>query len=500
MHLRNLLTAALTALLLGVAGCAGLPAVDERPPSAYLRDTSATRLARAIQPSLAAHPGQTGVALLRDGADAFTIRRTLADAAERSLDIQCYIWRDDTSGELMFDALRRAARRGVRVRLLLDDINTQGLDAKLFALDRIPGIEVRLFNPFANRSWRFIEMVTDFHRVNRRMHNKSFTADNQATIIGGRNIGDEYFDATPGIAFVDLDVLAVGPVVEQVSKDFDRYWASSLAYPVRRLLTEAPAADASAGRVPPAPEPPAESPIGRRLLAGTLPMQWSPVRLVSDDPAKAEQRATTTPNVLEQLRDVVGEPQRELLAVSPYFVPTERGMRIFADWARRGVQVSVLTNSLAANDVPAVHAGYSDRRKPLLEAGVRLFELKPEPIRPRTPRRYGSSGASLHSKAFAVDRARVFIGSLNFDPRSRDLNTEMGFVIDSPVLARELAAMFAADARDKAYEVTLTPEGELQWQDRRNGSPRTLDSEPDADLWTRFWVWLLSWLPLDWMM
>ncbi|HMN84017.1 MAG TPA: phospholipase D-like domain-containing protein, partial [Burkholderiaceae bacterium] len=173
MHLRNLLTAALTALLLGVAGCAGLPAVDERPPSAYLRDTSATRLARAIQPSLAAHPGQTGVALLRDGADAFTIRRTLADAAERSLDIQCYIWRDDTSGELMFDALRRAARRGVRVRLLLDDINTQGLDAKLFALDRIPGIEVRLFNPFANRSWRFIEMVTDFHRVNRRMHNKS---------------------------------------------------------------------------------------------------------------------------------------------------------------------------------------------------------------------------------------------------------------------------------------------------------------------------------------
>src|ERR1700720_1537138 len=288
------------ALCLGVGligGCSTLPSLENRRTSTALFDTADTRLGRAISPMVAAHPGVSGIYPLPDARDAFAARALLAQGSERTLDVQYYIWRNDMSGTLLFEALRSAADRGVRVRLLLDDNDTSGLDTLLAALNSHPNIEVRLFNPFVIREPRWIGYVTDFFRLNRRMHNKSFTADNQATIVGGRNVGDEYFAATEGVLFVDLDVMAVGPVVTEVSKEFDRYWASGSSYPVECLLpTVDPATIAeltsSARRVERDPAAVGYMNALRNLSfvhemdQGSLVLDWSATRMISDDPGK----------------------------------------------------------------------------------------------------------------------------------------------------------------------------------------------------------------------
>jgi putative cardiolipin synthase len=301
------MAAILAAMLL--QGCSQLPSLDDRNPSVSIQNTAHTRLGKAVAPLVQLHPGTSGIAALRDGHAAFAARSLLADAAERTLDVQYYIWHNDMSGAMLFNALRRAADRGVRVRLLLDDNNTSGLDTILASLDAHPNIEVRLFNPFTTRRWRVLGYLTDFSRLNRRMHNKSFTADNQATIIGGRNIGDEYFGAGPDVLFVDLDVLAIGPVVNDVSVDFDRYWASDSAYPADRVLPAvSPAAVAAQGaagslaaRNPAAldfVEALRESPFVRDLLARRLAFQWAATHMVSDDPAKGLSHASDAASVV----------------------------------------------------------------------------------------------------------------------------------------------------------------------------------------------------------
>lgn len=359
-----------------------------RTPSVSLQDTAQTRLGRVIVPLAKAHPGMSGVVPLLDGRDAFAARVRLADAAERSLDVQYYIWHKDLSGTLLLDALRRAAERGVRVRLLLDDNNTVGMDATLAALDAQPNIEVRLFNPFVVRRWRPLGYVFDFTRLNRRMHNKSFTADSQATVIGGRNVGDEYFEvAGQDLLFVDLDVLAIGPVVKDVSHDFDRYWASGSSYPASRVLprvepvvvAELAAAVLKLEREPAALaylDAIASSRFVGRLLANELAFEWAKVTMVSDDPAKGLGQAADDELMWSRLKQVMKKPVNSLELVSAYFVPGAEGVDFLSGLARSGVKVTVLTNSLAATDVAAVHAGYAKRRKPLLEAGVALYEMK----------------------------------------------------------------------------------------------------------------------------
>jgi cardiolipin synthase C len=454
---------------------------------------------------------------LPDAHEAFAARVLLAQAAERALDAQYYIWRNDRTGTLLFEALHAAAERGVRVRLLLDDKPTSGLDTTLAALDAHPNIEVRLFNPFVARHSRVLGFLTDFSRANRRMHNKSFTADNQATIIGGRNIGDEYFDATEGFVFVDLDVLAVGPVVTGVSHDFDRYWASDSSYPVDRLVPPADPArivDLAAAASVIERDPAAaaymdalhQAPVVRELLEGRLALEWAATRLVSDDPAKGLGQAAPDGLLLQRLQEVIGEPTAEMVLVSAYFVPTTAGVDAFAALAARGVTVRVLTNSLEATDVAPVHAGYARRRKPLLEAGVTLYEVRRRPSETGANTRAGrvgsagSSASGLHAKMFAVDRARVFIGSFNFDPRSAKLNTEMGVVIDSPALAQRIAAAFDSSIPANAYEVRLSDTGELYWIERRDGSWVRHDTEPGTNVWQRAGVWFLSLLPIEWLL
>ena len=494
-----------------VQGCAVLPSLEGRHASSALNDVGDTRLARSLSPLEAVHPGLSGLLILPNGPDSFAARMRLADAAERTLDVQYYIWRADMTGTLLLSALRRAADRGVRVRLLLDDNNTVGMDSLLATLAVYPNMEVRLFNPFASRSARWWQYASDFRRLDRRMHNKSFTADNRATIIGGRNVGDEYFDAGQNLLFVDLDILAVGAVVRDVSRDFDRYWSSDSAYPAERVLAHvAPGSKASldtaaeeVARAPAALEyldALARHPFVRALLERRLPLEWAVAQLVSDDPAKGLGDASMPEQRLWlQLQQRLAPPTRELELVSPYFVPAKADVEALSRLVRDGVKVTVVTNSLEATDVAAVHAGYIRRRRQLLGAGVALLEVKRASPAPLSGSALpgSSSGTSLHAKTASIDRARAFVGSFNFDPRSKELNTELGFVIDSAAIAGEIADAVDSKLASRAYRLDLTATGSLRWTERVDGKEVRYDDEPRTTFWQRLRVRLLSLLPIE---
>lgn len=475
-----------------------------------------TRLGQAQQFGEERQAGLSGVAALADADDAFAARMLLARHAERSLDVQYYIWRPDMTGIMLFEALHEAADRGVQVRLLLDDNNALPAKAYLRALDQHVNIQVRLFNPLRQRNIRWLNFVTDLPRANRRMHNKSFTADGALTIVGGRNVGDEYFGAADDVLFADLDVLAAGTVVSQVSMDFDRYWNHPAAYPLASLPGRPPrifsleelaqrsrqiaGSEAGLQFLESLREP---ARLERMILHGEG-LSWVPVRMVSDEPGKVWRRHSEETLLLSQLQEIMGDPQREVVLVSPYFVPTATGVEAFSGLVRQGVRVRVLTNSLAATDVSIVHAGYARHRKALLRAGVELYELarqQPEAV-PRTEGKKrswfaGSSGSSLHAKTFAFDRERVFVGSFNFDPRSAHLNTELGFVIESPDLATAITQAFRQDVPALAWRVRLSPQQRLLWQlDAYPQLPARLH-EPGTSRWRRFKLWWLGHLPAE---
>jgi putative cardiolipin synthase len=475
-----------------------------------LGDTDTTRLGRAGAPLVAAHPGQAGIHALAHPHDAFAARALLADAADRAIDAQYYMWHGDVTGTLLFERLWRAAERGVRVRLLVDDNNTAGLDETLAALDSHANLEVRLYNPLAHRRVRALSYILFPRRMNRRMHNKSLTVDNQTTVVGGRNVGDEYFGAGQGMVFTDLDVMAVGPIVRDVSSEFDRYWNSPSAVPAGRLLPAAGPGEvrrlesrfASLRAEPEAEEyvrALRETTLVQELLENRLTLEWTDARLVCDDPAKTldtEHRDDLL--LLPRMLELVGRPTKTMDLVSPYFVPMAGGTAVFQDLARSGVRVRVLTNSLGATDVAAVHAGYAKRRAALLDAGVKVYELKRAPGEmEHESGPGGSSSASLHAKTFAVDGAKGFVGSFNFDPRSARLNTEMGLVIESPVLARGLAEWFDTRVPLLAYEVKRTDDGDLYWIERTESGEKRYDTEPGAGFFLRTWVGFLSLLPIE---
>jgi len=436
--------------------------------------------------------------------------------AARSLDAQYYIWHGDAVGTLLWQALWHAAQRGVRVRLLLDDANTAGLDPVLAALDAHPNIEVRLYNPFTVRGSRALGYLTDFSRLNRRMHNKSFTADNEVSVVGGRNIADEYFGAAEGLGFADLDVMAIGPVVDAVSREFDRYWNSASAYDAAPFVGPRPAdpgallqprfdavlQDPRAARYLQAVR---ETPFIGELLERRLAFDWATAQVLYDDPAKTlDAGAHTDLLLLPALMQRMGAPRKSLDIVSPYFVPGESGTALLTGLARSGVQVRVLTNSLASSDEGVVHAGYAKRRLDLLRAGVQLWELKPTAVESMRMRgRLGPAQVSgLHAKTYAVDGARIFVGSFNFDLRSAHLNTEMGLVIDSAAAAAQLTRLFDADVRDLAYELRIAPGGAgLQWVEHMaDGGTVVYGADPETSVWQRLAVGFLAGLPIDWLL
>ncbi len=486
----------------------------DRVASTAIADGHDTRLGRAVAPLLAAAPaGTSGFHALAEPRNAFAARIALATNAERSLDAQYYIWHDDRAGMLLFEALWRAAERGVRVRLLLDDVNTKGLDPVLAALDAHPTLEVRLYNPFIQRSARGLGFLSDFGRLNRRMHNKSFTADNSVTIVGGRNIGDEYFAAGDGDDFADLDVVAIGPVAHETSSQFDLYWNSASAYPAAAFVG-APGSEGTRdleARFAATQSDPHSveyldavrgSSLVEELRAHRLEIEWASARIVHDDPAKTLDTSDRTDVLLfPELFQALGRPERSLDIVSPYFVPGDAGTAALTELARRGVRVRILTNSLAASDVSVVHAGYTKRRRDLLRAGISLYELKPGVAAPRDSERSGgSSGASgLHAKTYAVDGKKIFVGSFNFDPRSARLNTELGVVIESALFAGRLAGRFDTVIPLRAYEVRLAGDGDgVQWIERSAaGEEKRHDHEPETSALRRLGVQILSILPIE---
>jgi len=507
------------ALVLLVSGCASLPKNVERQPSTALANTDDTRLGRAVARRVAANPGLSGIYPLPNAREAFAARILLARAADRSLDLQYYLWHNDTTGQLLFDAVWQAAERGVRIRMLLDDANTRGLDPTIAALAAHPNIQIRLFNPFVTRGFRLGDFATDFARVNRRMHNKSFTADGQATIVGGRNVGDEYYGADSEVGFRDLDALAVGPVVRDVSREFDLYWNSESAYPAANLIPAVTSDDAARLRegweaVRQGPDALRyadairDTPLVRELLDGKLALEWTTAQVVHDDPSKVLQPlARTDLHMLPLLEQTLGSPTRELDLVSPYFVPGVDGTAGLRELSERGVKVRVLTNSLGTADVRVTHAGYSRYREDLLRAGVQLYELKPNrdsQMAREAAERQGigdSAAAGLHAKTFSVDQSRIFVGSYNLDPRSDRLNTEMGIVIASPTLAQRLSTEFDTGIPRDAYEVRLAADGRsLEWIEREGDREIRYTTEPQSSAMMRMWINFLSILPIEWLL
>jgi len=504
-----------TLLLLG--GCAGLPVDYPRTESHALEGTATTRLGRAGESALKAHPGQNGFRPLADGVDALLARIHLADAAERSLDLMYFSWQDDRIGRRLFKALLSAADRGVRVRLLLDDIGTKAKDDDLLALDDHPDIEVRLFNPVAARATPLLGALSEFNRVNRRMHNKAFVADNQRAIVGGRNVGEQYFDAHEAWNFEDLDVLVGGPVVAEVSKVFDLFWNAPMSYPIGALTAKGDASTrlgALRARFAASVEAKRDSAYSARaaarateLLSLVSPGEfWGAARLIFDDPSKVTRtRVDTTGHLMPQLQALDSELRSTLTVVSPYFVPGNAGVDWLAGLVRRGIGVTVLTNSLASTDVPAVHAGYRRYREALVDGGIRLFELRPDaflvPHDTKDTEHLSGSEASLHAKTFFFDRRAVFIGSLNLDPRSVLLNTEIGVICESAPMAETLLGELEPRLDRVAWRIDREVDGSGQsrivWIETRGDGIRRRTSEPEASAWKKLVVWFLGLLPIE---
>ena len=499
------------AALLALGGCAGLPPRPDLPAQAAIAPDAGGILDERISPAEVSHPGESGFRLVQEGTEAFLVRMQSARLASRSLDVQCYIWHADLTGVYLAQQLLESADRGVRVRLLLDDLDARAQNDGLAALAAHPNIEVRMFNPWVTRDGTLSkagEGLFHFNRVNRRMHNKSWIADNRIAVVGGRNVGDEYFGAGDEVNFVDLDFAMIGPVVRDVSAAFDEYWNSASAYPMEALDPKAVNDEALAELRPKLARRLSDEEQGRyatalrgddivrQLLAGKWPMHWSSkYEFVADDPRKVTMKKGDPgrTQVGLALLPMLQSAREKVTVISPYFVPGDEVTAAMTAAVAAGRPVQVLTNSLVANDVAAVHGGYSRYRKTLLKGGVQLWEMKPVASGGSGSSVFGSSGASLHTKAFAVDGEQLFVGSYNLDPRSTWLNCEQGVLVGDKALTGELEVLFRKQTDGAhAWRVTLE-KGDLRWSDGRE----IFDSDPKASNWRRFQAWLTRVLHLD---
>ena len=458
------------------------------------------------------------------GPDAFLARLALMANAERSLDIQYYIWHNDTTGRLLLVAMLRAAERGVRVRLLIDDVGSAPKDKTLLMLDSHPNIEVRVFNPAANRSARRVWVFSDFSRVNQRMHNKLITADSQVAIVGGRNIGDEYFETGAELNYADVDALVIGAAVAKASDCFDRYWNSPTAYGIKELAKEEPTAAERARALAALQEfergqrgqafdqAMRESPLAEEIRAGAVVFSAARITVKADDPAKVEHPGQDpSKNLMPQLAPQFAAAQERVFLVSPYFVPGKRGLEFLRQLRARGVKVAVLTNGLASTDMLPVFGKYKKYRRPLLEAGVEIYEVNPtrghespaglQQAANRTPPGGTPPRAALHGKLLVFDCREFFVGSMNLDPRSVHINTEIGLVVDAPDVAATLCGGLDMLRSQGTYRLELqkTKDGRtrLEWVGRDAGQAVRLTSEPHATSWQRVKAWFYGILPIE---
>ena len=489
--------AALTAwAALILAGCVGLPLHVHKTATFSLLHPDTTALGRTVE---LAHggPNLSGVRLLSSGDEALASLIALADRAERTLDIQYYLIHQDDSSRLLLHHLRLAAERGVRVRLLVDDLNTAGEDRRFMHLGALANVEVRVFNPFPGgrfATWtRFVASASDIPRINHRMHNKLFVADNAIAITGGRNIGDPYFTRDPHSNFIDLDVVAAGKIVPQLSATFDAFWNSKYAYPIASV-----ASPVQPEGVPQALEESAvagdASWLARELDAHDLELTWVPATVLADGPAKIASDVVpeVEVNIANNVAALMRSASQEVIVISPYFVPGPQGVALMRELVDRGVHVRILTNSLASTDSPLVHNGYARYRVALLRLGVELSEVRPK-LGQRRPRfhPFRSSNASLHAKAVVIDQKTVFIGSMNMDARSARTNSEMGIVMVSPELARQVTSLLDDISADGSYRLRLEQD-RIVWSSGEPPNENTWYSDPETTRLQRFTLRLLA--------
>ncbi len=484
-----------------LAGCVGLPQHVIKYRSEAMRSPQTTTLGRITLAIEDDNPRNlSGIRLLASGEEAFDSLIALADRAERTLDIQYYIIHQDESARILLQHVRGAADRGVRVRVLVDDLNTAGEDRRFMHLEQHANVDVRVFNPFPggrSATWtRILNSISDIPRINHRMHNKLFVADNAIAITGGRNIGDEYFTRDKRSNFIDLDVVAAGPVVPQLSASFDAFWNSKYAYPIASLA--APLANEP-------PPPPASLSnevsadaadwLARELDQGRLTLAWVPATVLADRPAKIasesspDEEVTIANNVAALMRSA----QQEVIVISPYFVPGKQGVELMRELTERGVHIRILTNSLASTDSPLVHNGYSRYRVALLKLGVEIAEVRQKlgQHRPRFHPFRGSS-ASLHAKALVIDQKTVFIGSLNMDARSARTNSELGLVIRSADIARQVTNLLDDISADGSYKLSLDHAGHIVWTSGEPGAERVWHTDPETTHLQRFLLKLVA--------
>jgi putative cardiolipin synthase len=500
----------LLALVVVATGCAAYDPTYPRSPSTAFQDYQTTTLGRLFETAASRHPGESGVEYIRYGRTALEARLALADLAERSLDLQYYIWDADISGRLLAERVVRAADRGVRVRVLLDDNSIVERDTAIARLSAHPNIQIRAFNPFRGRSSRWRDFLTDPSRVNRRSHNKVMVADNAIMIVGGRNIADHYFGVHGESNYRDLDTVAVGPVVRDASAVFDDFWNSEFAVPYAAFVDKPPTraeADAQIAqlRAKIASEP-LPYPIDEEVSAMTADMKalrnrliWAPVQVLYDPPEKARDKSSH--RIFSALDALFSNARSEVLIENAYFVPRDHGVEVAAALHARGVKVRVLTNSLASNDVVAVHSGYRKYRDDLLEQGVEIYELRPDSaMKQRWSALSWRSRAGLHAKAMVVDRRYTVIGSYNLDPRSADINTELALLVDSPEFAGKIVEFFDDGVKpENSYRVTLD-RGRLRWTTSDGGTLRVYTNEPETGWRKRFTADVLGILPIHSML
>lgn len=480
-----------------------------------------TDLVAAISEQNKIHPDLSGYHPIVTGANAFASRSILTDMATRNIDAQYYIWHDDQAGQLLLKDLWEAAERGVIVRLLIDDFNSSAaLDQQLLRFSSHPNTAVRIVNPLMHRKFQALNFVTGLPRINRRMHNKSMTFDKQITIIGGRNIGNEYLSNDQNSQFADLDVLLIGKVVADIDNSFGSYWSAPISYDIETLVTldedgptdfiegldqlgtnEKSDNQSSLSLYKSAI---ADSSIDTDLLNKRIPFRWTDMQFLSDDVGKLTKSVPADTNLVQQLRTLLGRPDKELTIISSYFVPTKDGVDTLVELADSGINIKILTNSFDATDVTAVHSGYSQWRPKLLKSGIKIYELKStaseEDRENKLWKARSQSSTSLHAKTFAIDDHQVFIGSYNVDPRSANINTEMGVIINDDELARQLHEALSDDLLSQAYEVKLTDDNHLQWHTMENGEKKVYEAEPRVDLSDHIWLTIMSWLPIDWLL
>lgn len=540
----------LLSFCLTISGCQSLPSTPHLGKSLYLTQQTAnisqmlqqdTSLIKRISATTNPDPKKlSGYYPLIASNDAFAARSVLTNLSSHSIDVQYYIWHNDEAGQLLLKDLYQAANRGVTIRLLLDDLNTDAeLDQQLLAFAQHPNIAVRLINPKTIRAITAVNFVTLLPRYHRRMHNKSMTFDHQLSIIGGRNIGNEYLRSDTQDEFVDLDVLLAGGVVKAIDESFEQYWQSPLSYDIERLVTPAknpqknqmdePFLQTLTKIAPVSPQSnlrqssqlyqiAARSVVDKQLLHKKVRFHWQPMTIVADDVKKLVRQDSPEHNLVNQLRQIIGTPTQQFTIVSSYFVPTPLGEAELATLAKDGVKVQVLTNSFHSTDVPIVHSGYSNTRKTLTQAGVTLYELKStaDPDFRQKKRRLARNkiSTSLHTKAFAVDDRLAFIGSYNIDPRSANINTELGVVIFDKQLANAIHQSFDDSLLNISYKVSLNKNQQLEWQtateDKDSEAPtnegnkksvnKTLANEPNISRLNRILLKAFGVLPINWLL